>query len=167
MRSDYLALSLFGPFETSIHIIISQIIQYILIFHFSIKGSDGIMGLKVLWSKDLCCACQICSLKIETVQFSHSLVSNSLRLHGLQHTRPPCPSSSPTPGSCSNSCPLSLRCHPTISSSVAPSPLPSIFPSFRVFSNESVLHIRWPKYWTFSFSITPSNEYSGLISFRR
>ena len=45
--------------------------------------------------------------------------------------------------------------------------LPSIFPSFRVFSNESVLHIRWPKYWTFSFSITPSNEYSGLISFRR
>ena len=48
MRSDYLALSLFGPFETSIHIIISQIIQYILIFHFSIKGSDGIMGLKVL-----------------------------------------------------------------------------------------------------------------------
>ena len=44
--------------------------------------------------------------------------------------------------------------------------LPSIFPSIRVFSNESVLHIRWPKYWSFSFSITPSNEYSGLISFR-
>ena len=44
--------------------------------------------------------------------------------------------------------------------------LPSIFPSIRVFSNESVLHIRWPKYWTFSFSISPSNEYSGLISFR-
>ena len=43
---------------------------------------------------------------------------------------------------------------------------PSIFPSFRVFSNESVLHIRWPKYWSFSFSISPSNEYSGLISFR-
>ena len=46
------------------------------------------------------------------------------------------------------------------------SPLPSIFPSIRVFSNESVLHIRWPKYWSFSFSISPSNEYSGLISFR-
>ena len=45
-------------------------------------------------------------------------------------------------------------------------PLPSIFPSIRVFSNESVLHIRWPKYWSFSFSISPSNEYSGLISFR-
>ena len=44
--------------------------------------------------------------------------------------------------------------------------LPSIFPSIRVFANESVLHIRWPKYWSFSFSISPSNEYSGLISFR-
>ena len=44
--------------------------------------------------------------------------------------------------------------------------LPSIFPNIRVFSNESVLHIRWPKYWNFSFSISPSNEYSGLISFR-
>ena len=44
--------------------------------------------------------------------------------------------------------------------------LPSIFPSIKVFSNESVLHIRWPKYWRFSFSISPSNEYSGLISFR-
>ena len=48
----------------------------------------------------------------------------------------------------------------------SPSFLPSIFPSTRVFSNESVLHIRWPKYWSFSFSISPSNEYSGLISFR-
>ena len=45
--------------------------------------------------------------------------------------------------------------------------LPSIFPSIRVFSNESVLHIRWPKYWSFSFSISPSNKYSGLISFRK
>ena len=44
--------------------------------------------------------------------------------------------------------------------------LPSIFPSIRVFTNESVLHIRWPKYWSFSFNISPSNEYSGLISFR-
>ena len=52
-----------------------------------------------------------------------------------------------------------ILCHPFIV-------LPSIFPSIRVFSNESVLHIRWPKYWSFSFSISPSNEYSGLISFR-
>ena len=48
----------------------------------------------------------------------------------------------------------------------SPSPMPSIFRSITVFSNESVLHIRWPKYWSFSFSISPSNEYSGLISFR-
>ena len=48
----------------------------------------------------------------------------------------------------------------------SPSSLPSIFPSIRVFSSESVLHISWPKYWSFSFSISPSNEYSGLISFR-
>ena len=51
-----------------------------------------------------------------------------------------------------------ILCHPLF--------LPSIFPRIRVFSNESVLHIRWPKYWSFSFSISPSNEYSGLISFR-
>ena len=62
------------------------------------------------------------------------------------------------------SCPLSQWCHPTISSSVVP--FSSIFPSIRVFSNESALHIRWPKYWSFSFSISPSYEYSGLISFR-
>ena len=97
-----------------------------------------------------------------SVQFSHSVMSDSLRPHGLQHARPPCPS--PTPGACSNSCPLSRRCHPTICR-----PLllpPSVFPSIRVFSNESVLLIRWPKYWSFSFIISPSNEYSGLISFR-
>ena len=52
-----------------------------------------------------------------------------------------------------------ILCHPLLL-------LPSIFPSIRVFSSESVLHIRWPKYWSFSFSISPSNEYSGLISFR-
>ena len=52
-----------------------------------------------------------------------------------------------------------ILCHPLLL-------LPSIFPSIKVFSNESVLHIRWPKYWSFSFSISPCNEYSGLISFR-
>ena len=83
--------------------------------------------------------------------------------HGLQQSRLPCPSS--TPGACSNSCPSSQWCHPTILSS-HPLLLPSIFPSIRVFSNESVLRIRWPKYGSFSFSISPSNEYSGLISFR-
>ena len=93
-------------------------------------------------------------------------MSDSLWLHGLQHARHPCPS--PSPIVCSNSCPLSQLCHPTISSSglFTLLLLPSIFPSIRVFSNESTLHIRWPNYWSFSFSISPSNEYSGLISFR-
>ena len=91
-------------------------------------------------------------------------MSNSLWPHGLQHTRPPCPS--PTPRVYSNSCPLSQWCHPTISSSVVPFSCLQFFPSIRVFSNESILRIKWPKYWSFSFSISPSNEYSGLISLR-
>ena len=85
--------------------------------------------------------------------------------HGLLHTSLPCPSPTPRANTYSNSCPSSrpsnhliLR-HPLLL-------LPSIFPSIRVFSNETVLHIRWPKYWSFSFSISPSIEYSGLISFR-
>ena len=157
---------------------------------------------------------------ISSVQFSQSVVSDSLKPYELQHARPPCPS--PTPGVYSNSCPLSRPCLPTISSSVVPFSchrqsfpasvqfssvaqscptlcdpmdcslpgslsitnsqsllklmsielvmpsshlilchplllLPSIFPSIRVFSNESALHIRWPKYWSFSFNISPSN----------
>ena len=100
----------------------------------------------------------------DSVQFSHAVVSNSLWPYGLQHARLPCLSS--TPRGCSNSCPSSWWCHSTISSSVIAFPLlpPSIFPSTRVFSNESVLHFRWLKYW--SFSISPSSKYSGLISFR-
>ena len=98
-------------------------------------------------------------------QFSHSVVSDSLWPRGLQHARPPCPS--PTLGACSNSCPSSRWCHLTISSCQSLLLLPSIFPSiFLVFSNESVFRSRWPKYWSFSFSISPSNEHSGLISFR-
>ena len=95
---------------------------------------------------------------------SHSVMSDSLQLHGLQHARLPSPSLFPR--ACSNSCPLSWWCHPTISSSWLFLLLPSIFPSIRIFSNESVLRIRWPKYWSFSFSISPSNECLGLISFR-
>ena len=99
------------------------------------------------------------------VQFNHSVVSNSLQPHGLQH--PGLPYLSPTHRAGSNSSPLSRWCHSTISSSVVPfSSCLQSFPSIRVFSNESVLRIRWPKYWSFSFSISPSNEYSGLISFR-
>ena len=99
-----------------------------------------------------------------SVQFSCSVLYDSLRPQGLQHARLPCPS--PTPGGYSNSWPSCRWCHPTISSLSSPSPPAFKLPSIRVFSNELVLHIRWPKYWSFSFSISPSNEYSGLISFR-
>ena len=72
-----------------------------------------------------------------------------------------------SPRVCLSSCPVSQWSHPIISSSVTPfSSCSQIFPSITVFSNKSALHIRWPKYWSFSFSISPSNEYSGLISFR-
>ena len=91
-------------------------------------------------------------------------MSDSLQPHGLQHARPPCPL--PSPGVYSNTCPLSQWPRPT-SSSCRPLLLPpSIFPSIRVFSDESALHIRWPKYWSFSFRISTPDEYSGLVSFR-
>ena len=99
-----------------------------------------------------------------SVQFNGSVVSDFLWPHGLQHLRPPSPS--PTPGVYSNSSPLSQWCHSTISSCHPLLLLPSIIPSIRIFSYESVLHIRWPQYWNFSFNISPSNEQSGLISFR-
>ena len=100
-----------------------------------------------------------------SVQFSCSFMSDSLRLHIPQHARPPWPS--PTPGVHSNPCPLSQWCHPTISSSVIL--FSSCLQSFLVsgsFQVSQILHIRWPRYQSFSFSISPSNEYSGLISFR-
>ena len=97
------------------------------------------------------------------VQFSHLVVSDSLWHHRLQHAKSPCPS--PTPGACSNSCPLSQWCHPTISSSVVPfSSCLQSFPASGSFPVSQFLYIRWPKYWSFSFNISPSNEYSGLIS---
>ena len=89
---------------------------------------------------------------------------STLQPHGLQQARLPCPSLSPRVFS--NSSLVSQWCHPTISSSCPLLLLPSIFLTLRVFSIELVLHIRWPKYWSFSFSISPSNEYSGLIFFR-
>ena len=94
------------------------------------------------------------SPKQRSVQFSRSVLSDSLWPHGLQHARPPCPS--PTPGACSNSCPSSQWCHLIISSFVIPFSCPQSFPA-SVFSNESVLHIRRSKYWSFSFSISPSD----------
>ena len=98
---------------------------------------------------------------ISSLQFSLPVVSNSLQPHGLQHTRPPCPS--PTPGVYANSSIESVMpsnhlilCRPLLL-------LPSIFPSIRVSSHESALRIMWPKYWSFSFNISPSNEHPGLI----
>ena len=100
-----------------------------------------------------------------SVQFSCSVVSDSLWPHEPQYTRPPCPS--PTPGIHPNPCPNCQSCYPTISSSVVPfSPCPQSFPASGSFPYESALHIRWPKYWSFSFNISPTNEHPGLISFR-
>ena len=84
--------------------------------------------------------------------------------HQLQHVSLPYPSL--PPGVCSNSCPLSWWHHPTISSSVTPFSSCLNLSQHQGLSNESVLRITWPKYWSFSFSISPSNGYSGLISFR-
>ena len=100
----------------------------------------------------------------DSVQFSCSVMSDSLRLHGTQHARPPV----------HHQLPESTQTHVHwVGDAIQPShPLltfllpPSAFPSNRVFSNESVLLIKWPKYWSFSFSISPSNEDSELISFR-
>ena len=102
--------------------------------------------------------------QFSSVNFSHSVMSDSLRLHELQHARLPCPS--PTPGVHSDSSIKSVMpsshlilCHLLFL-------LPPIPPSIGVFSNESTLRMRWPKYWSFSFSIIPSKEIPGLISFR-
>ena len=98
-----------------------------------------------------------------SVQFSRSVLSGSLQPHELQHASLSITNSQSLLKlmSIESVMPSNhlILCHPLL--------LPhSIFPSIRVFSNESALHIRWPKYWSFSFSSSPSNEYSGLISFR-
>ena len=104
-------------------------------------------------------------LRVVNVQvnlFSLQVVSSPSRPHGLQHARLLCPS--PSPGVCSSSCPLNQWCHLILFFPLLL--LLSIFPSIRVFSKESAVCIRWPKYWNFSFSISLSKEYSGLISFK-
>ena len=98
---------------------------------------------------------------IRSDQISRSVVSDSLRPHESQHARPPCPSQ--TPRVHSDSRPSGRWCHPAISSRHPLLLLPPIPPSIRVFSNESTLCMRWPKYWSFSFSIIPSKEHPGLI----
>ena len=94
-------------------------------------------------------------------------MSDSLRPHKSQHARPPCPSPTLGVGTYTKLMYIKLvmpsshliLCHPLLL-------LPPIPPSTMVFSNESTLHMRWPKYWSFSLSISPSTEYSGLVSFR-
>ena len=100
------------------------------------------------------------ALSKSSVQFSHSVVSDSLQPNGLQHTRPPCPS--PTPGVCSNSCPLSRWCHPTISSSVIPFSCLQSFPASGSFQMSQFFTSGGQS--SSSFNISPSNEYSGLTS---
>ena len=106
---------------------------------------------------------KLCVQGPSVTQFSCSVMSKSLRPHGLQHTRLPITNSQTL---------LKLMFIELVMPSnhlILYGPLllpPSIFPSIRVFSNESALRIRWPKYWCFTISISPSNEYSGLISFR-
>ena len=100
-----------------------------------------------------------------SVHFHHSVMSDSLPPHESQHTRPPCPiinpRSSPKLMCIESVMPSShlILCHPLLL-------LPPIPPSIRVLANESTLRMRWPKYWSFSFSIIPSREHPGLISFR-
>ena len=105
------------------------------------------------------------SFHFSSVQFSRSVESDSLRPHESQDARPPCPSSAPGVlrlTSIESVMPSShlILCRPLLL-------LPPILPSIRVFSNESTLPMRWPKYWSFSFSIIPSKEIPGLISFRK
>ena len=96
--------------------------------------------------------------------FSCSVVSDSLQPHGLEYASLPCPSLSPVV--CSVSCPLGGDVIQPSHLLLPPSPLSLIFFQPQGLSHESAVCIRWPKYWSFTFSISPSNEYSGLISFR-
>ena len=117
------------------------------------------------WGLYLCHQQSLASVPFSSVPFSHSVVSDSLWPHEMQHARPPCPS--PTPEVHSDSRPSSQRYHPAISSSVVSfSACPQSLPASEFFSNESTLHMRWPNYWSFRFSIIPSKEVPGLISFR-
>ena len=97
-------------------------------------------------------------VRISSVQFSRSVESDSLRLHESQHARSPCPS--PTRGVHSKSCPLCRWCHPAISSCRPLLLMPPTPPTIRVISNESTIRMRWPKYWSYSFNISQSFQWT-------
>ena len=127
------------------------------------QGQRSLLGYSQWGSKELDTSEQL-TLSFFHFQFSRSVVSDSLQPHESQHARPPCPSPlleftqihvHQVGDAIQQSHPLS-----------SPSLLSLIPPRIRVFSNESTLRMRWPKYWSFSFSISPSNEHPGLISFR-
>ena len=159
-----------SPSDSSVHgILQARILEWVTMP--SSRGSS--------WPRDLTCI--LCLLHwqagslplaptgklLHSNQFSpvhSSLVAQScLTLCIPKDYSTPCLRHSPNPGAFSSSCPSSLWCHQTISSSVVPF---SYCLQSRVFSSESTLWIRWPRYWSFSLSISPSNEYSRLISFR-
>ena len=112
---------------------------------------------------DICKASSANHFAFSSVQFSHSVLSDNLQSHGLQHARLPCPS--PAPRAYSNSCPLGRWCHPTISSSVVPFSGLQSFPASGSFPMNQLFTSGGKSIGSFSFSISPSNEYSGLISF--
>ena len=138
-----------------------------IFWHSSVKFINIILHCNKYIYIYICICIYITLLILISILFSCSVMSYSLPPHGLQDTRLPWPS--PTPGAYSNPCPSNWWCHPTISFSVDPfSSCLQSFPASRSFpiKSESVLRIRWPEYWSFSFRISPSNEYSELISFR-
>ena len=143
---------------TSNHLILRHCLLHLPLIFPSITVFSNESALHITWPKYWSFSFSI-SLSKESVQFNLVTQSNSLQPHGRQHTRLSC--TSPTPRACSNSCPCVMTsnqlilCHPLLL-------LPSVLPIIRVFSNES-LCIRWPTYWSFSFSINPCNEYPGLI----
>ena len=127
--------------------------------YFDYKMNNDLKIVFLRWVSEIKTMCEACFSSVQ----SQSCLALCPIL-GLQHSRPPYPS--PTPGACSNS--MSIDSVMPSSHRILCCPLlylPSIFPSIRVFSNESILCIRWPKYLTFSFSISPLSVYSGLISF--
>ena len=144
------AALIFHPRLLLYHCIPVSNVIYVWILKWSFPSSichiDMRVILEILSHKLLHCTTKKNRLfyRESSVQFSRSVMSESLQPHGLQHTLLPCPS--PTPGVYPNPCLLSQWCHPTISSSVVPfSSCPQSFPSIRVFSNESAPCIRWPK----------------------
>ena len=131
-----------------------RLLNNIYFFPFYLSGCDSMLWLQV----------NCITSMLSSAQFSCSVMSDSLGPCKSQHARPPCPSS--TTGVHSDSPPSSKECHPAISSSVdtsCPAPNPCQHQSF---SNESIFFMGWPKYWSFSFSIIPSKQNPGLISFR-